>query len=289
MQVNTAKISQIVGDVMSSINTWKGAVRAASTASVVLSGQQTIDGVALVKNDTVLLKDQSTGSENGIWLVNDGAWTRNENLIAGSNAAGVAVFVNEGTANADTIWICTNDEASAVVGTDSLTFSSITSTIKAAGADTQVQFNSGGSLSADAGLTYNGAGSLTATGTVAGSTLTDNTLNINSGSLTGVVNLTSSGVVTSTGSLKAASITSTAERGQLTLVGGTVDVTLAGVVASDIILVSVAAAAGTLGVQYDVLPATPAPGQFRVQARNATSGAEAGDTSTLNYVVIHTV
>jgi len=49
---------------------------AATTANITLSGEQTIDSVAVVAGDRVLVKDQSTGSENGIYDVKTGAWTR---------------------------------------------------------------------------------------------------------------------------------------------------------------------------------------------------------------------
>ena len=198
LEVGTAKITSIVGDVMSTLNSWKGSVTAASTANVAtLSGSVAVDGVTLVAGDTVLLKNQTTGSQNGIYLINSTVWTRNENLIAGSNAAGVAVFVNEGTTNADTIWVCTDDEAAAVVGTDALTFATITSVIGAAGSDTQVQFNSSGALAGDAGLTYNaGTDSLTVVGSVIGGTLTDGALSSTSGTVTGGVAATFSGAVT---------------------------------------------------------------------------------------------
>ena len=191
-QISTAKIENIEGNALSGLNSWKGSVRVCSTSNVTtLSGSVVVDGITLIENDTVLLKNQSTGSENGIWLVTNNAWTRNENLIAGSNAAGIAVFVNEGTTNSDTIWVCTDDEANAVVGTSSLTFSTITSLIGAAGSDTQVQFNSSGALAGDTGLTYvSGSGTLTAT------VLTDGTATLSSGALSGATTVTASGAVT---------------------------------------------------------------------------------------------
>src|SRR6202008_4842800 len=54
----------------------KDAVRAATTANITLSAPQTIDGVALIAGDRVLVKDQTTGQNNGIYIVQTGAWTR---------------------------------------------------------------------------------------------------------------------------------------------------------------------------------------------------------------------
>ena len=219
-QIDTAKIENLEGAALSGLNSWKGSVRAGSTSNVTtLSGSVVVDGVTLVTGNTVLLKNQTDGSQNGIWYVNDTTWTRDESMIEGSNAAGAAVFVNEGTTNGDTIWVCTDDEGNAVVGTDALTFATITSVIGAAGSDTQVQFNSSGALAGDTGLTYvSGSGTLTAT------VLTDGTATLSSGNLTGGVAATFSGAVTG-GSLTDG--TATLSSGNLT---GAVAVTASGAV-----------------------------------------------------------
>src|SRR5690606_4148096 len=54
----------------------KAPVKVASTGNLTLSGEQTIDGVACVEGDRVLAWMQSTASENGIYVVSTGAWTR---------------------------------------------------------------------------------------------------------------------------------------------------------------------------------------------------------------------
>lgn len=100
-------------------------VRAASTANVaVLSAPQTIDGVALIAGNAVLLKNQTTGSENGIWTVNAGVWTRRSDLIAGiASGSGWAVDVSEGAVNAQTAWaILAGGSPLPVVGTNALVF-----------------------------------------------------------------------------------------------------------------------------------------------------------------------
>lgn len=104
---------------------WKSSVRAATTANITLSGTQTVDGVALVVNDRVLVKDQSTGSQNGIYLVAAGAWTRSADADENAEvSAGLAVMVTEGTTNADSQWrLTTNDVIT--VGTTTLTFTQI--------------------------------------------------------------------------------------------------------------------------------------------------------------------
>lgn len=101
---------------------WKQPVVCATTANITLSGEQTIDGI-LTSGSRVLVKDQSTGAENGIYVSAAGAWARASDMQAGTTAAGTAVFVEQGTVSADVMFVCTDDTLD-VVGTDSLTFSS---------------------------------------------------------------------------------------------------------------------------------------------------------------------
>lgn len=100
----------------------KGNARVATTANITLSGEQTIDGV-LTSADRILVKDQSAASENGLYVTASGAWSRTDDMAAGSDASGAYMFVEEGTTNADTFFVCTDNEGSAVVGTNNLTFS----------------------------------------------------------------------------------------------------------------------------------------------------------------------
>ena len=120
----------------------KQSVRAATTANITLSGTQTVDGVSLVAGDRVLVKNQTTGSENGLYVVVDGgAWTRTTDADSDSEVtAGLFTFVTEGTSYADTGWvISTNDDIT--VGTTAITFT---------------QFSGAGVISAGDGLVQNG-------------------------------------------------------------------------------------------------------------------------------------
>jgi phage-related tail fiber protein len=80
--------------------TWKDTVRAATTANIVLSGTLTVDGVALAAGDRILVKDQTQTSDNGIYVVASGAWTRavdaNTSALVSSQ---MSVRVAEGTVN----------------------------------------------------------------------------------------------------------------------------------------------------------------------------------------------
>lgn len=82
-------------------------VRVASPGSNVasLSGTFTMDGVALTVGDRVLLKDQTTQSQNGIYVVASGAWTRATDFNTGALVAGGMVRVQSGTTNGGTRWV----------------------------------------------------------------------------------------------------------------------------------------------------------------------------------------
>ena len=77
----------------------KKSVRAATTANITLSAAQTVDGIALVAGDRVLVKDQTSSPTNGIYIVQAGAWTRAADADSSSKLAGAAVNVDSGTAN----------------------------------------------------------------------------------------------------------------------------------------------------------------------------------------------
>lgn len=119
----------------------KASVRAATTANITLSGAQTIDGVSVVAGNRVLVKNQSTASQNGIYVAASGSWTRATDANEDSEVtAGLFTFVEEGGTNADSGWILTTDGA-ITVGTTGLTF---------------VQFSGAGQVTAGDGLTKTG-------------------------------------------------------------------------------------------------------------------------------------
>jgi len=124
----------------------KQSVRVATTANGTLASafanNSTVDGVTLATNDRILIKDQSTGSENGIYTVNaSGAPTRATDFDANSEVTGGAFFfAEEGTTNADNGFVLTNDGA-ITLGTTALTFT---------------QFSGAGQVIAGSALTKSG-------------------------------------------------------------------------------------------------------------------------------------
>jgi hypothetical protein len=106
----------------------KAPVKAVSSANHTLSGEQTVGGVACVTGDRVLLKDQSTASQNGIYVVSTAAWTRaldfdgNRDAVNGTlvvSTSGTAIYYRLTTANPITI------------GTTSLTFEAVSGSVTA--------------------------------------------------------------------------------------------------------------------------------------------------------------
>jgi hypothetical protein len=86
---------------------YKDSVRVATTENITLANLQTVDGVSLAAGDRVLVKDQTAPEENGIYVVVDGgAWTRTDRAAAWAQLVSAVVPVEEGTVNADTVWLC---------------------------------------------------------------------------------------------------------------------------------------------------------------------------------------
>jgi hypothetical protein len=99
----------------------KGSVLCATTANITLSGTQTIDGVSADVNSLVLVKDQTTQSQNGIYVVQSGAWTRASNADTWTELVSAYVFIEQGTLYADTGWTCTVN-AGGTLGTTNVTW-----------------------------------------------------------------------------------------------------------------------------------------------------------------------
>ena len=101
---------------------WKQSVRAATTANITLSGNQTVDGVALSTGERCLVKNQTTPAQNGVYIVAVSSWTRAVDYNSSLEIVGSAIIVQEGTVNADTVWLCTTNTL-ITVGTTALSFS----------------------------------------------------------------------------------------------------------------------------------------------------------------------
>jgi hypothetical protein len=119
----------------------KASVRVATTANITLSGTQTIDGVSIVAGDRVLVKNQTTASENGIYVCASGAWARAADCDTTAEYTTAAfVFVEEGSTLGSTQWKVTTTGA-ITVGTTAVTWS---------------QWGAGNAYTAGNGLTLSG-------------------------------------------------------------------------------------------------------------------------------------
>jgi hypothetical protein len=102
---------------------WKDSVRAATTANINLAtaaqNGSVLDDVTLATGDRILVKDQTTKSQNGIYVVNaTGAPTRASDLSLANEFDAAAVLVREGSANQSTAW--TQTETVTTVGTSNV-------------------------------------------------------------------------------------------------------------------------------------------------------------------------
>jgi len=128
----------------------KDSVVVATTANITLSGTQTIDGIAVTAGQRVLVKDQSTASQNGIYVVAAGAWSRSTDAdTADELNSGCFFFVEKGTDNADNGFVMSQDTA-INFGTTAITIS---------------QFSGAGQITAGSGLAKTGDTLLVNTGT----------------------------------------------------------------------------------------------------------------------------
>lgn len=129
----------------SQISEAKSSVKAATTENISsLNGLLTIDGVSLSAGDRVLVKNQTTQSQNGIYIVSSGDWQRSNDANSNSKVrSGMNVFVRQGTENADSGWFLSTD-GNIDLGTTSLFFKKITDNI-----DTEILEGVGIDLSYD--------------------------------------------------------------------------------------------------------------------------------------------
>ena len=102
----------------------KESVKALAASPITLSGEQTVDGVALVTGDRILVTAQASAEDNGIYVVDSGAWSRSadaDGTPANEVSGGMHTFVEGGTVYGSTGWVLAL-EGDAVVGTTALNF-----------------------------------------------------------------------------------------------------------------------------------------------------------------------
>ena len=247
-----AATKNYVDSVAQGLNT-KASVIAATiipgTLSTSFVNGSVIDGVTLVTGDRILIKDQTSGIENGIYTVNaTGSPTRTTDFALGSSQGGSYVFVVMGTVNDNGGFVVTNNKGTDIVGTDAIVFT---------------QFSGAGQVIAGTGLTKTG-----------------NTLSVNNA----LPNVTSLGTLTS---LNTGALTGTSATFSSTLeVTGVV--TLSNLTASQIVatdssknLVSI----DTIGsgkVVRDTSPTLVTPNIGAATATTLSTGALTGTSATFS-------
>lgn len=130
---------QYVDNVVQGLNA-KQSVRTSSVGPVTLNGPQTVDNVAVVAGDRVLVKDQATPYTNGIYIVQSGAWSRAPDADTWNELVSAYVWVDSGNANSDTGWLCTVDPGGTLGSTN----------------QTWVQFSGAGQITAGQALLKSG-------------------------------------------------------------------------------------------------------------------------------------
>jgi hypothetical protein len=155
---------------------YKASVRAITTTNITLSGSapSTYDGLTLVAGDRILVNAQSTGSQNGIYIVSvlgtgsNGTWIRSVDSSASAYVtAGMRTYVAEGTYAGTEYRLVTPDPI--VLGTTSLTFQSTAATVS--GVTKGVQYNNAGFIAGATYLIYdNATGNVVASATTASTT-----------------------------------------------------------------------------------------------------------------------
>ena len=177
----------------------KASCRASTTANITLSGAQTIDGVAIIAGDRVLVQNQSSAAQNGIYVAAAGAWARSSDANTWDSLVSAFTFIEQGTVNGNNGYICTIAPGG-TLGTTPVTWA---------------QFSGAGQITAGTGMSKTG-----------------NTLNVNTASSSRIVvgadeiDLATTGVTAST--YKSVTVD---QWGRVT--GGTNPTTLAGYGISD--------------------------------------------------------
>ena len=141
---------------------FKKSVKVATTANITLSGVQTIDGISVVAGDRVLVKDQTTASQNGIYIVNASTWTRSVAADGANEIDSAVVGVDQGTTNGGRFFTNTF-KTTDTVGTTAMpwyevaTTSSTVSSANTLATARTVQTNLGSTASAS----FNGSANIT--------------------------------------------------------------------------------------------------------------------------------
>jgi len=149
-----AATKNYVDNVAQGLNVKEACVAASTGNIATLSGLLTIDGITLTAGARVLVKDQTLSENNGIYVASASGWSRAPDANTWAELVSAFTFIQTGSTQADTGWVCTVD-AGGTLGTTPITWT---------------QFSGAGTYTAGTGLTLTGSTfSITNTGVTAAS------------------------------------------------------------------------------------------------------------------------
>ncbi len=241
LEVDTVKMNTLIGNVLYKLNSWKGTVDVTTTGSnIALTGLYAIDGFTPIKGSRVLVRNQTSAIQNGIYVADSLAWNRSADLPVGSRASGVAVFAVNGDLNFDRVFVCTNATTADIVGTNSLVFDELLSSSSSVGTADKIQVSGGVDLPVVASLaTATPAGAITA---ATGMTSTTGNITATAGAVNAGTTVTAgTGVIATTGGV-------TATAGNVVATAGNVVATVGSVSAGTTVTAGTGVIATTGGV-----------------------------------------
>lgn len=125
VKATRAWVTGYVADELAKLDA-KQSVRVATTGNIALKAAQTVDGVAVLAGDRVLVKNQTLSKDNGLYVVANEVWVRAKDADSNLKVTpALTVSVEQGTTQADTIWQLVTD-GPVLLGTTALVFQNIT-------------------------------------------------------------------------------------------------------------------------------------------------------------------
>jgi hypothetical protein len=278
------------------------ATTTAGTLSTSFANGQTVDGVTLATGDKILIKDQATASENGLYTVNaSGSPTRATEFSASSTATtGMKVYVTSGTTNAISGWVLTTT-GTITVGTTGLTFQKYFGNGVTTGTFTATTIDAFGRVTSGSNLTASGD----ATGTASGSSIALTLASVNSnvgtfsavtvngkGLVTAATNLSATGDATGTASGSSIALTlATVNSNVGTFNGLTVNakglVTAAAAISGDVSVSGSTATLATVNSNVGTFTAVTVNGKgLTTAATNLTATGDATGTASGSSIAL---
>jgi hypothetical protein len=170
----------------------KASVKAASTANLTLSGTQTVDGIALIANDRILVKDQTTQAQNGIYLVQAAGWTRTADMDLWTEVPSAYTWVEQGTTQADTGWVSTADQGG-TLNTTAITWTQFSGAGSIIGGAGLLKTGNTLDVGAGAGITVNADTIQVANNGITNAMIADAAINLASADVTGTLPVANGG------------------------------------------------------------------------------------------------